>query len=42
MRQIEITRDLFELGAVHPTQPIPVQYARHDAANPAAKMAGAR
>jgi hypothetical protein len=40
MRQIEIARDLLELGAVHPAQPIPMSHARDDASHPAAKTAG--
>jgi hypothetical protein len=39
MRQIEIARDLFELGAVDSLQPIQMPPPRDDAPHPAAKTA---
>jgi hypothetical protein len=40
MRQIEIARDLFELGAVYSLQPIQMPPSGDDAPHPAAKTAG--
>jgi hypothetical protein len=42
MRQIEVARNLFELGAIGPSQPVPMPQSRDDTPHPATKAAGTR